>query len=127
MLWAEVGGTLPECQYRFRKGKSTLDSLLGKLCLLVFQDSIASSFICVLRRHPASISFCIGRSLLLAHLLDIGVSVKFVDLIAEMFNENTFRLKTESLFSPSAKIKVGVYVKAVCSPLFFSYCCISQI
>jgi hypothetical protein len=118
--WASARSLIPDCQFGFRAGAGTLDAVFVLFSLIwkyanVLKSPLFAALIDFQRAFPS-----VSRSLLIAKLGSLGVSVKFQRCLCAIFYRNTFSIRAGHQVSHEFPVSTGLREGSVLSPLLFS-------
>ncbi len=118
--WAASRDLIPDCQFGFRSGASTLDAIFVFTTLLAKYVGLQSS-----QMYVALIDFqkafpSVNRALLIEKLGALGVSDKFRRGLCAIFYCNTFSIRMGEKVTAPLPVTTGLREGSVLSPLLFS-------
>jgi hypothetical protein len=118
--WATSRGIIPDCQFGFRAGASTMDAIFVFTTLIAKYVNLgrAQLFVALIDFQKAFPS--VNRSLLIRKLGKLGVSDKFCRCICAIFYRNTFCIRSGNKVTKEFPVITGLREGSVLSPLLFS-------
>lgn len=117
--WAVESKALSECQFGFRKGYSTIDSIF------VLKNVVEYRLMQKVRTYAFFIDFkaafdSIDRRALFYKLMGKGISTKFINALKALYKNTSFAVWDGNNFSEWFVTSVGLKQGCILSPLLFS-------
>jgi hypothetical protein len=118
--WAASRDLIPDCQFGFRVGASTLDAIFVFTTLISRYVGLQGSqlFVALIDFQKAFPS--VNRAKLVAKLGDLGVSDKFRRGLCAIFHRNSFVIRSGNKVTEEFPVTTGLREGSVLSPLLFS-------